>query len=183
MTELTKGANTVIFAKEQPAAPLLVTVSWAAGLAAELDASALVLNAAGKVLSEQHFVFFNNPETPDWTVIAMLNTAPVTPPANAQFLVNLGELPPDADKVLITVAALEDDVWLAQVQDLRLSINTLGNGADVASYRVTHTIGGESALILGELYRYQGNWKVRAVGQGYVDGLAGLARDFGVEIA
>ena len=122
---LTKGGN-VSLTKEAPGLTnVVVGLGWdirtTTGTDFDLDASAIVLGADGKVLSDKPFVFFNNLTSPDGTV-------------------------------------------------------------ELARYDLTEDASTETAMVFGELYRNGADWKFRAVGQGYASGLAGIARDFGVNV-
>ena len=79
----------------------------------------------------------------------------------------------------IVVAVSLDGGTFADVQDLRVTITPAGSGI---SYAFAPTATVETALVCTEIYRRDGRWRLRAIGQGYQDGLAGLARDFGVDV-
>ncbi|WP_322766674.1 TerD family protein [Frankia sp. Cr1] len=135
-----------------------------------LDIAALLVTAGGKVRSDADFVFFNQPTGPGVRLL---------PPSALEFA--LGLVPADIDKVVIT-GSLDGSgpSTFATVGALQVSVRDL-RGAELARFDpVGLTV--ETALVLVELYRRQGSWKVRAVGQGYASGLAGIATDFGITV-
>lgn len=143
----------------------------------EVDASALLLNADGKVRSDADFVFYNQPESTDGS-IRYLGTSGTEEGAQARIAIDLSAVPDDVHTV-----ALAGSVAAGQFGDLgKLALRVVdGAGHTLAEY-VTADATTESAFVFGEVYRRNGDWKVRAVGQGWDSGLAGLATDFGVDI-
>jgi stress response protein SCP2 len=172
MLELTKGGNT-----EVPAAALTVLGTWQPRAGSpDVDLSALLLDAEGKVSSDDDFVFFNQPTHPSGTVRHLGASSGTAGRADA-VSVDLTRLPAHVDRVVIAAAA--DGGPFSAVAGLTLRV-TGPTGADVLTFPVD--AGVETALVAGELYRRGPGWKFRAVGQGYADGLAGLARDFGITV-
>ena len=162
MTELAMGANAPL-----PDGPFTLDVALPDG--ASIDVTALVLYPGGKVRGDGDMCFFNQPSVSDGALV--LTTAP----ARASFACDLRKLPADAEKVVVT-AALESGTFGA-VGGLRIAVS---GGPSLAV-----DTGGrsEAALILCELYRRNGQWKIRNVSQGFNGGLRALAEHFGVEIA
>ncbi|WP_250279975.1 TerD family protein [Frankia sp. Cppng1_Ct_nod] len=158
---LSKGAN----------APLSTTdVRVEINSSTPLDIAALLVTASGKVRSDADFVFFNQPTGPGVRLV---------PPSSLEFA--LAQVPSDIDKVVIT-GSLDGSgpPTFAAVRGLQVVVRDLRDG-DLARFDPTGlTV--ETALVLVELYRRQGAWKVRAVGQGYASGLAGIATDFGITV-
>ncbi|WP_344313530.1 TerD family protein [Fodinicola feengrottensis] len=157
--ELTKGANTAL-----PGAAVVITATASAAL----DIAALLVTATGKVRSDADFVFFNQPSAPGVTL---------QPPSTLRL--DLGAVPAQIEKVVIT-ATVDGTGTFASVQGLAATVTDAG-GAPVAHF-VPTGLASETALVLVEVYRRQGAWKVRAVGQGYATGLAGIATDFGISV-
>ncbi|WP_322759626.1 TerD family protein [Frankia sp. Cr2] len=158
---LSKGAN----------APLSTTdVRVEISSSTPLDIAALLVTASGKVRSDADFVFFNQPTGPGVRLL---------PPSALEFALAL--VPADIDKVVIT-GSLDGSgpLTFATVQALQVSVRDLRGGELARFDPVGLTV--ETALVLVELYRRQGAWKVRAVGQGYASGLAGIATDFGITV-
>lgn len=172
MTSMTKGGNLPV-----TAATVRVTLFWSGGDGVpDVDASALLLQDNGKVASDHDFVFYNQPEHPTGRV---KHAGKQTGPASYDVIdLDLSGLPDTVTR--IALAASADGGSFGQVPGLRLVLSDLASGADLASFAMTASE--ETAFVTGELYRREGGWKFRAVGQGYDSGLAGLAADFGIDV-
>ena len=187
---LTKGGN-VSLTKEAPGlTDVIVGLGWdvrtTTGTEFDLDASAIVLNAEGKAVSDKHFVFFNNLTTPDGTVEHTGdNLTGEGEGDDEQVKVNLAGLPAEVDKVVFPVSIYDADTRsqsFGQVRNAFIRVVNSAGGAEIARYDLTEDASTETAMVFGELYRNGADWKFRAVGQGYASGLAGIARDFGVNV-
>ncbi|MEW1889016.1 VWA domain-containing protein [Streptomyces sp. NPDC085659] len=169
MTTLSKGAN-------MPVAPSAVraVLSWTAGPGVpDVDASALVLGADGRVRSDGDFVFYNQPRHASGTVRHLGKQ-----PGFDTLEADLAALGPEVER--IALCASVDGGTFGQVPGLHLRLLGAGSGAELARFDMA--AGPETAYVCGELYRRAGGWKFRAVGQGYASGLAGLATDFGISV-
>ncbi|WP_327143335.1 TerD family protein [Nocardia sp. NBC_01327] len=160
--ELTKGANAPIDTDE-----VVVEVT----ASAPVDVAALLLTAAGKVRSDNDFIFYNQPNGPGVTA---------QPPNTIRIAT--GQVPAEIDKVVVT-ASLDGSGPANWGTAGRLSVALIDprRHTTLATFAPAD-LTTETALIAVELYRRQGVWKVRAVGQGYADGLAGIATDFGITV-
>ncbi|WNI26324.1 TerD family protein [Streptomyces sp. ITFR-16] len=144
----------------------------------DVDASALLLLATGKVRSDADFVFYNQPAHASGAVRheGKRNAGGA---ATDTLSVDLARVEPAIDRVVLAASA--DGGSFGRVSGLYVRIVDAANGAEVARFdSADATV--ETAFILGELYRRQGAWKFRAVGQGYGTGLEGLATDFGISV-
>jgi stress response protein SCP2 len=168
MTAMSKGGNLTI-----AASALRATVNFtpAAGVP-DVDASALLLRANGKVASDADFIFYNQPSHPSGAV-RHLGKSGVD-----ALEVDLPSVPADVDRIMLAASA--DGGTFGQVPDLRLVLTDRVTNAEVASFVMSATT--ETAIVGGELYRRGADWKFRAVGQGYASGLGGLATDFGIGV-
>jgi len=152
----------------------------------DLDASALVVGSSGKILSDSHFVFFNNLVTPDGAVQHTGDN--LTGEGNGDdesINVSLTTMPAEGEKVVFTVSIYDAESRgqsFGQVRNAYIRVVNQAGGAELARYDLSEDASTETAMVFGELYRNGGEWKFRAVGQGYASGLAGIARDFGVSI-
>ncbi|SEQ57571.1 Stress response protein SCP2 [Streptomyces sp. yr375] len=149
-----------------------VTVDVAAPV--RLDVSGLLLTADGKVRSDDDFIFYNQPTGPGVTYRSGGGTAPDA------IVVDTAALPPGIEKIVVT-ASPDGAGQTFQGVEPTATIR----GADDNSVLATFTppqLGGETALVVVEIYLRNGAWKARAVGQGYANGLAGIATDFGVTV-
>ncbi|OLS61931.1 TerD family protein [Pseudomonas putida] len=165
MSTLTPGGNVAVTGGQ-----LRVAVHFSPGI--DLDCSAFALDASGKVRGDDDMCFYGQPSILGGAVQLGANAA-----GKAQFDIDLQRLDPQVEKIALTATFHENKGCFDQLATLALSV-TGGIDAQIPTRGMS-----ESALILGELYRRQGNWKLRCVGQGFVGGLEPLARHFGVDIA
>ena len=187
---LTKGGNVSLTKAAPGLTAVVVGLGWDArttdGKAFDLDASAIVCNADGKVLSDKHFVFFNNLTTPDGAVQhSGDNLTGEGAGDDEQVRINLAGLPAEAARVVFPVSIYEGDgagQTFGQVRNAFIRVVNQADDAEIARYDLSEDASTETAMIFGELYRNNDEWKFRAVGQGYSAGLTGIARDFGVNV-
>ncbi|MER7583642.1 TerD family protein [Kitasatospora sp. NPDC096140] len=187
---LAKGGN-VSLSKEAPGlSAVIVGLGWdvrtTTGADYDLDASALLCNALGKVISDQHFVFFNNLRSPEGSVEhSGDNLTGGGDGDDEQIKVDLDRVPADVAKVVFPVSIYDADARLqnfGQVRNAFIRIVNQANGQEVARYDLTEDASTETAMVFGELYRNGAEWKFRAIGQGYASGLRGIATDYGVNV-
>ncbi|MFD8213332.1 TerD family protein [Streptomyces sp. NPDC059697] len=155
-----------------PLSAARVTVDVAAPV--RLDVSGLLLTADGKVRSDDDFIFYNQPSGPGVTYRSGGGAAPDA------ITVDTGAVPPGIEKIVVTASP---DAAGQTFQGIEPTA-TIRN-ADDNSVLGTFTppqLGTETALVVVEIYLRNGAWKARAVGQGYANGLAGIATDFGVSV-
>ncbi len=168
MTTISKGANTALPAG---VGTVSVQLGWSGGI--DLDASALLLNGSGKVRSDADFIFYNQPRSADGSVTHQGKSGTVD-----TLTVDLAALPAEIETVAI--AASTDGTPIGQASGLYLLVADPG-GMELVRFDITDATS-ETAFVFGELYRRQGAWKFRAVGQGWSSGLAGLASDYGISV-
>jgi tellurium resistance protein TerD len=187
---LTKGGN-VNLSKEAPGlTAVFFGLGWdvrtTTGDDFDLDASAIACNTSGKVVSDQHFVFFNNLKTPDGAVEHTGdNRTGVGEGDDEVIKVDLATLSADVDKVAFIASIYDADTRkqaFGQVRNAYIRVVNQADNNELARYDLSEDYSTETALVFGELYRSGGDWKFRAVGQGYASGLAGVAGDFGVTV-
>ncbi|MFE4974181.1 TerD family protein [Kitasatospora sp. NPDC056651] len=187
---LAKGGN-VSLSKEAPGlSAVIVGLGWdvrtTTGADYDLDASALLCNALGKVVSDQHFVFFNNLRSPEGSVEhSGDNLTGGGDGDDEQIKVDLDRVPVDVAKVVFPVSIYDADARLqnfGQVRNAFIRIVNQANGQEIARYDLTEDASTETAMVFGELYRNGAEWKFRAIGQGYASGLRGIATDYGVNV-
>ncbi|MCH5671499.1 TerD family protein [Streptomyces gilvus] len=187
---LGKGGN-VSLSKEAPGlSAVLVGLGWdvrtTTGADYDLDASALLLNASGKVASDLHFVFYNNLTSPDGSVEHTGDNLTGEGEGDDESIkVNLAAVPPEIDRIVFPVSIHEADARgqsFGQVRNAFIRVVNQANGQEIARYDLSEDASSETAMLFGELYRHGGEWKFRAVGQGYASGLRGIASDFGVNV-
>ncbi|MEU8529155.1 MULTISPECIES: TerD family protein [Streptomyces] len=187
---LSKGGN-VSLSKEAPGlTAVLVGLGWdvrtTTGADYDLDASALLLNDTGKVVSDQHFIFYNNLTSPDGSVEHTGDNLTGEGEGDDESIkVNLASVPADITKIVFPVSihdAANRGQSFGQVRNAFIRVVNQAGGAELARYDLSEDAATETAMIFGELYRHGTEWKFRAVGQGYASGLAGIASDFGVNV-
>ncbi|MFF5896155.1 TerD family protein [Streptomyces argenteolus] len=147
----------------------------------DVDASALLIGASGRVRSDEDFVFYNQPRHPSGLVRRLPKRS--GPEGLTDTIeADLAALDPSVDQVVI--AASCDEEAFERVRDLRISLYDAASadGEPLAVFDVRAETGEETAVICGELYRRGDGWKFRAVGQGYPTGLVGLATAFGISV-
>jgi tellurium resistance protein TerD len=187
---LSKGGN-VSLTKEAPGlTAIVVGLGWdvrtTTGADFDLDASAIALNAEGRVVSDKHFVFFNNMATPDNTIVHTGdNLTGEGGGDDEQIKVNLAGLPAEVEKIVFPVSVYDADnrgQSFGQVRNAFIRVVNQAGGAEIARYDLSEDAATETAMVFGELYRNGAEWKFRAIGQGYASGLSGIAQDFGVSV-
>ncbi|MGW2340783.1 TerD family protein [Streptomyces sp. NPDC001661] len=170
---MAKGANVGV-----PASAVRVELGRRSGPGVpDVDASALLL-ASGKVRSDADFVFYNQPAHASGAVRHEGRSTGGGTVTDTLF-VDLARVEPAIERVVLAASA--DGGAFGQVPGLYVRIVDAADGSEIARYESADATV-ETAFVLGELYRRQGAWKFRAVGQGYDSGLAGLATDYGITV-
>ncbi|MEU9116869.1 TerD family protein [Streptomyces sp. NPDC048483] len=168
-----KGSNVPV-----PAPAVRVELGWQAPAGTpDVDASALLL-ASGKVRGDADFVFYNQPAHASGAVHHE-GKRPAGGGMTDSLRVDLTAVEGAIDKVVLAASA--DGGAFGSVPGLHIRVLDATSGAELARFD-SQDATTETAFVLGELYRRQGAWKFRAVGQGYATGLAGLAKDFGISV-
>ena len=187
---LSKGGN-VSLSKEAPnLTAVQVALGWDArtttGADFDLDASALLTNGAGRVVSDQHFVFYNNLKSPDGSVEHTGDNLTGEGEGDDEVInVNLTMVPQEVDRIVFPVSiydAEDRQQSFGQVRNAYIRVVNQADNRELARYDLTEDASTETAMVFGELYRNNGEWKFRAIGQGYASGLRGIAQDFGVNV-
>ncbi|MBB3604816.1 tellurium resistance protein TerD [Mycolicibacterium sp. BK556] len=187
---LTKGGN-VSLTKEAPnLTAVAVGLGWdirtTTGTDFDLDASAIATGADKKVLSDKHFVFFNNLKSPEGSIEHKGDNLTGEGEGDDEVItVDLAATPPSITNIFFPVSIYDADSRsqsFGQVQNAFIRVVDRSNGKELARYDLSEDASTETAMVFGELYRNGEEWKFRAIGQGYASGLAGIARDYGVNV-
>lgn len=187
---LSKGGN-VSLSKEEPGLTrILIGLGWDTrttdGTDFDLDASAFLLGASERVRGDDDFIFYNNLRSSDGSVEHTGDNRTGEGEGDDEALkVELGKVPVDIQKVAVTVTIHDGEVRrqsFGMVSNAFIRVVNDVTGREIARYDLSEDASTETAMIFGEIYRHNGEWKFRAVGQGYKGGLAPLARNFGVNI-
>ena len=187
---LQKGGN-VNLSKEAPGlTKVIIGLGWdprsTDGAAFDLDGSAFLLKSDAKVRGDTDFIFYNNLKSSDGSVVhAGDNTTGQGAGDDEKIAIDLAAVPAEVDKISFCVTIHDAD---ARRQNFGMvgkayirCLNAAGE-AEIARYDLSEDGSTETAMIFGELYRHGGEWKFRAVGQGFKGGLGPLARSFGVNV-
>ncbi|MEG3159464.1 TerD family protein [Sphingomonas sp. LB2R24] len=187
---LSKGGN-VSLSKEEPGLTrILIGLGWDTrttdGTDFDLDASAFLLGASERVRGDADFIFYNNLRSSDGSVEHTGDNRTGEGDGDDEALkVDLGTVPAEIQKVAVTVTIHDGEARrqsFGMVSNAFIRVVNDVTGREIARYDLSEDASTETAMIFGEIYRHNGEWKFRAVGQGYKGGLAPLARNFGVNI-
>lgn len=187
---LQKGGN-VNLSKEAPTmTKMIVGLGWDVratdGAGFDLDASAFMLNASGKVRSDADFIFYNQPKSADGSVAhSGDNRTGAGEGDDESIVVELGKVPADVEKIAVCVTihdaeARKQNFGMVAKAYIRC-VNAAGD-VEIAKYDLSEDASVETAMIFGEIYRNGADWKFKAVGQGFQGGLGPLAKNFGVNV-
>ncbi|GAB2861046.1 calcium homeostasis/redox stress adaptation protein [Actinocorallia aurea] len=187
---LSKGGNVSLSKAAPDLREVTVGLGWdvraTTGTDFDLDASALLVGSNGKVLSDQHFVFYNNLSSPDGTVEHTGDNLTGEGDGDDESVnVNLASVDPRVERIVFPVSihdAANRGQAFGQVRNAFIRVVNRADGVEIARYDLSEDASTETAMVFGELYRYNSEWKFRAIGQGYASGLHGIAQDFGVNV-
>lgn len=166
--QLSKGANAPL---PDSANRVSIVVGWSGGPG--LDASALMLTESGRVRTDDDFVFYNQPSSTDGSVTYAGKSA-----TSDTLIVDVARVPSDIQTVAIAASA--DGRPFSSVIGLYVGVYD-DAGVELMRFDISDAAA-ETAFVFGEVYRRQGAWKFRAVGQGWSSGLAGLATSYGITV-
>ena len=185
---LSKGGN-VSLSKEAPTMKnMMVGLGWDVrstdGQDFDLDASAFLLNSTGKVRGDADFIFYNNLKSSDGSVLHTGDNLTGEGEGDDEALkIKLGQLSPEVEKIVFVVTIHDAAIRrqnFGQVSGAFIRLVNADNQQEVVRYDLTEDASTETAMLFGELYRYKGEWKFRAVGQGYAGGLASVCAQYGI---
>lgn len=187
---LSKGGN-VSLSKEAPGLKAVrVGLGWDTrvtdGSGFDLDASVFLLNEAGQVRSDADFVFYNNKLGANGAVEHQGDNLTGEGSGDDETVsVNLDTLPADIAKISFAVTIHEAEARrqnFGMVSNAFIRVLNADDGTEIARYDLSEDASTETAMIFGDLYRHGGEWKFKAIGQGFAGGLGPLARSFGVNV-
>ena len=187
---LVKGGN-VSLTKEAPTMNIAVVgLGWDArvtdGSEFDLDASVFMVGENGKVLSDQHFIFFNSKVSPCGSVVHQGdNRTGAGDGDDEQIKIDLKKVPADVKKIIFSVTIYDAEARkqnFGMVSNSFMRVVNEDNSAEIARFDLSEDASTETAMIFGELYRNNDEWKFKAVGQGFAGGLSALASQHGVSV-
>lgn len=185
---LQKGGN-VNLSKEVPSLKkMVIGLGWdpraTDGAAFDLDGSAFLLKADGKVRSDADFIFYNNLKSTDGSVThAGDNTSGAGDGDDEKIMVDLSMVPAEVDKISVGVTIHDAEARkqnFGMVGKAYIRCLDANGDKEIARYDLSEDGSTETAMIFGEIYRLGAEWKFKAVGQGFAGGLGPLARSFGI---
>ncbi|MGW5455048.1 TerD family protein [Nocardia sp. NPDC003979] len=187
---LAKGGNVSLSKQTDNLTKVAVGLGWdvrtTTGADHDLDASALATGADLKVLSDQHFVFYNNLRSPEGTIEHTGDNLTGEGDGDDEVInVDLAATPPSITNIFFPVSIHDAQARgqsFGQIRNAYIRVTDANTGVELARYDLSEDASTETAMVFGELYRHNNEWKFRAIGQGYASGLAGIARDYGVNI-
>ena len=187
---LNKGGNLSLSKTDPSLNQVLIGLGWDAratdGADFDLDASAFLLAANDKVRGETDFIFYNQTRSPEGSVehTGDNRTSEVDGDDEA-VKINLAKVPADVQKIAITVTIHDAENRgqnFGQVQNAFIRVVNDQTNVEIVRFDLNEDYSTETAMIFGELYRHNGEWKFRAVGQGYNGGLRAMCGQYGINI-
>jgi tellurium resistance protein TerD len=187
---LSKGGNVSLTKAAPGLTAVVVGLGWdvrsTTGVDFDLDASALGLAENHKIVSDEYFVFFNNLKSPDGAIEHTGDNLTGEGEGDDEVIkVDLASTPPQVTSIVFPVSIYDGDARgqsFGQVRNAFIRVVNAADQSELARYDLSEDASTETAMVFGELYRNGPEWKFRAIGQGYASGLAGIARDFGVNL-
>jgi len=187
---LSKGGNVSLDKVAPGMSKVLVGLGWderaTEGAEFDLDASIFLLKSDGKVRSDDDFIFYNNLISSDGSVVHQGDNRTGEGDGDDEAVkIDFSKVPADVNKISVTVT-IHDGVNrsqnFGQVANAFIRIVNDDTNEEVARYDLSEDYSVETAMIFGEIYRHNGDWKFKAVGQGYEGGLKALATGFGIDV-
>ena len=162
------------------------TNKYDGGHSFDLDTAAFLTTGAGRVTSDVDFIFYNNLRHPSDSVIHLGdNLTGIGEGDDEQIKVVLDQVPANIERIAFTVTiheAMQRNQNFGQVSNSYIRVLDEATGAELVRYDLGEDFSIETAIVVGELYRHNGEWKFNAVGSGYQGGLAALCQNYGVDI-
>lgn len=186
---LSKGGNVSLSKVDPSLSELVVGLGWdprsTDGQQFDLDASLFMLNATGKVRNEHDFIFYRAMNSRCGSIEHTGdNRTGEGDGDDEQIKVSLPKVPAEITRLVVTVTihdAQKRQQSFGQVGGAFIRIENSVTGAEVLRFDLSEDASTETAMIFGEIYRHNGEWKFKAVGQGYAGGLLAMCRQFGID--
>ncbi|MFP4495631.1 MAG: TerD family protein [Halochromatium sp.] len=187
---LQKGGNVSLTKTDPGLTNALVGLGWDAratdGADFDLDASVFIVGDSGKVLSDAHFVFYNQKTSPDGAVVHSGDNRTGEGEGDDETIsINLPGVSADAKRIVFAVTIHEAESRnqnFGMVRNAFMRVLNKDSNTELARYDLSEDYSTETAMIFGEIYRHGEEWKFKAVGQGFAGGLQSLAQDHGVNL-
>ncbi|MBL1353347.1 MAG: TerD family protein [Zetaproteobacteria bacterium] len=187
---LKKGGNVSLEKTSPGISKILIGLGWderaTDGGDFDLDASVFLLKDDGKVRSDEDFIFYNNLSSTCKSVVHQGDNRTGAGDGDDEAVkVDLTQVPADVKKITVAVTIHEAQARnqnFGQVANAFMRIVNDETNVEVARFDLSEDYSIETAMIFGEVYRHNGDWKFKAIGQGYEGGLKALAEGFGINI-
>jgi len=187
---LSKGQNLSLSKTEPGLTRIVIGLGWdpraTDGQDFDLDASLFMLGESGKVRSDADFIFYNQKMSGCGSVEHTGdNRTGAGEGDDEQVKVDLSRVPADVMRLSVAVTIHDAEARrqsFGQVANAFIRIVNEASGSEIVRYDLSEDYSTETAMIFGEVYRHAGEWKFKAVGQGYAGGLRALCNQFGINI-
>lgn len=187
---LNKGGNLSLSKTDPNLVRILIGLGWderaTDGAAFDLDASAFLLTATGKVRGDHDFIFYNQLKSQDHSVEHTGdNRSGQGDGDDETLLVDLSKVSPEIEKVAITVTIHDAQTRgqnFGQIANAFIRVVNKDTNVEVIRFDLAEDYSTETAMVFGEVYRHNGEWKFKAVGQGYSGGLAAMCQQYGIQV-
>ncbi|MBF0538306.1 MAG: TerD family protein [Nitrospirae bacterium] len=187
---LSKGGNVSLTKSAPGLKKMFVGLGWDArvtdGPAFDLDASVYLLGASGKVRSDSDFIFFNNLKSPEGAVEHMGDNLTGSAAGDDEVIkVDLDKIPADLVKLVFGVTIYDADKRkqnFGMVRGAFIRIVNQDDNKEIARYDLSEDYSTETAMLFGELYKINNEWKFKAIGEGFSGGHAAMAKNYGVNV-
>jgi tellurium resistance protein TerD len=188
---LQKGGNVSLTKSDPSLKQVLIGLGWDArasdGAAFDLDASLFMVQESGKVRGDHDFIFYNQLKSSCGSVEHTGDNQTGEGDGDDEALkVTLGSVPPEITRLVVAVTIHDADLRkqnFGMVEDAFIRIVNLDSKVEIVRFDLSEDYSTQTAMVFAELYRHQGEWKFKAVGQGYAGGLEAVAKQLGVQIA
>lgn len=187
---LQKGGNVSLTKTDPGLTNATIGLGWDArstdGADFDLDASVFLTGDSGKVLSDAHFVFYNQKTSPDGAVVHSGDNRTGEGEGDDESVsIELPKVTPDVTRIVFAVTIHEAESRnqnFGMVRNAYMRVLNKDSNTEIARFDLSEDYSIETAMVFGEIYRHSGEWKFKAVGQGFAGGLAALAKDHGVNL-
>ena len=187
---LNKGGNLSLSKTDPTLVRILIGLGWderaTDGASFDLDASAFLLTASGRVRGDHDFIFYNQLKSQDGSVEHTGdNRSGQGDGDDESLVVDLSKVSPEIEKIAITVTihdAQSRGQNFGQIANAFIRVVNQDSGIEIVRFDLAEDYSTETAMVFGEIYRHNGEWKFRAVGQGYAGGLAAMCQQYGIQV-
>jgi len=187
---LQKGGNVSLDKAAPGMTKMRIGLGWDAratdGAGFDLDASIFLLKSDGKVRADNDFIYYNNLKSSDGSVIHQGDNLTGDGDGDDEVVeVDLSKVPADVNKIAVTVTIHDAEARkqnFGQVSNAFMRIVNQDSNEEIARYDLSEDYSVETAMIFGTIYLHNGEWKFKAIGQGYEGGLKALAVGYGINL-